>query len=1056
MVLMRIGRVRRLGLRCLLSTERDEYFSTQATTSRLTLDRSVICPVLVGRQGAINAAHATLDRARSGSGAILLVAGEAGIGKSRVLRETADAARESGFMVLQGACFEADRAVPFSPLLDVVRGLSVTASPAAVAHTFAPASAELVRAFPELASVFANVTSLEIVEPEQERSRLFHSIVETLSTLGRAQPVLLLIEDVHWGDEASLDMLLYVARKIAAQPVALVLSYRGDEVAPPLEHLLAQLDRTRIATDVELGRFSSTEMHAMLAAIFDGAAPGDGFVDTMHSLTDGNPFFVEEVLKALVTAGDVTRRADGAWQARPLARIQAPRTAVEAVRRRLSALSVPARDVASVAAVIGRRFDFAFLQSITGHDERALLAHIRELRAAQLVTEESPDRFAFRHALTREAILGELLARERSALHRAVADELERIGGASDVNIEALAYHAYGAMDWPRAVSASARAAEHALMLHAPREAIAHLDRAVDAAERAGQALSASLCLTRGRALETVGDWQGAHDSFTQAFDVARANNRDTDAWHALHALGLLWAARDYARAGEYRQRALDEARRIDDPVLIARSLNRVANWHVNIEQPAPAVRGHEEALALFEKIDDRRGVAETVDLLAMTHYIAGDLPSATATYLRALSLHEAIGDTRGVSRAIALLYATHGSTHTASTAFGESKLATDFVAAERSIKLAREIGWRAGESFVRFLVADALGWRGDYARALPMLDEAKLIAQEIDHLQWECGASRALASTLLGLEAPDRAIHLLERAHAIAQRLGSHTWTRWTAAPLAIALARLQRCDEATAILNNAAVASQFGRDALRPGDEDSPTLGERHIALARAEIALQSGDAQRALEIADARLSAEGASARARGDRAAGEVLSLTLTRALALIELEQFEAAELALRDARERALAHDARPLLWRVQAATGRMFRTQRRRVESRECFDEARKTANELAEQIDDQSLREGFLRAVDVLAPPAQALTSRQKAKAMSGGLTSRERDVARLVAQGKANRAIARALGIGERTVEGYVAAALAKLGFSTRSQLAAWTVQQGLGSAVSKRDA
>jgi DNA-binding CsgD family transcriptional regulator/tetratricopeptide (TPR) repeat protein len=1003
-------------------------------------ERSVICPVLVGRQRALDGAHAALDRARAGTGGVLLVAGEAGIGKSRMLRETTADARRRGFTVLKGACFEADRAAPYAPLLDLVRELSATTSPAAVAHILAPAAPELLRAFPELASIFADLPPLEALDPEHERRRLLHAVSETIATLARTQPVFVAIEDVHWGDEASLDLVLHLARRVATQPVVVALSYRSDEVAPPLERLLAELDRTRVATELALMRFSKVELSAMLSAIFDGSVPGGGFLETIYALTEGNPFFVEEVLKALVSTGDLSRRADGAWHARPLARVQTPRTAVEAVRRRLSALTVPARDVASVAAVAGRRFDFALLQTLTGKDERTLLALIRELISAQLVTEESPDRFAFRHALTREAIVGELLARERVALHRAVADALEQQGGASESHSEALAYHAYGARDWPRALAASARAARHALALHAPREALAHLDRAFDAAKQAGLIPDAALRLARGRTLETLGDLQGAHDEFCAALEAARRDARDIDAWNALHALGMLWAARDYQRAGEYRGQALTLARSIGDPSLLARSLNRVANWHVNLEQPAPALRDHHEALALFERLGDERGVAETVDLIAMAHHIAGELAESAACYERAIALHEALGDRRGLTGALALLCLNNASVHSSCTAFGPTALAEEVLRDERPIHIAREIGWRAGEAFVRYIVADALAWRGVFDRALPLARESLAIAEEMEHLQWQCAASRAIGMMMLDLQSPHAAREPLEHAHAIALRLGSRAWRRWSAAPLAVALARLGEFRSAHAVLDDAAVPSPLGREALRPGDEDTPTLGERYLVLAGAEVALAEGNPARALEMVERRLSAE-----------RGPVPRMTFTKARALIALEDSRAAEDVLRQACTEAVASDAMPLLWRVQATMGQVMRQERRRAESRQAFDAARATAEVIVGRIADESLRETFVAAVAKMAPAAPAPSARQKAKASSGGLTARERDVARLVAQGKTNRAIARALGIGERTAEGYVASAMAKLGFSTRTQLAAWTVERDLEAPV-----
>ncbi len=255
-------------------------------------EHSVICPVIVGREDALDSALAVLRRAGSaGTGGILNVAGEAGIGKSRVLRKTIDAARVNGFVVLQGACFESDRAIPFAPLLDLVRVYSASTSPAVAAHTLAPAAPELVRAFPELASLFPGLSAHECLNPEHERRQLFQAIAESIAQLSRTQPVLIAFEDVHWGDESTLELFLYLARRLGTQPVVLALSYRSDEVAPSLERLLAQLDRTRLVTEISLARFTRDELATMLSAIFAGGAPGGGFVDTIHELTEGNPFF---------------------------------------------------------------------------------------------------------------------------------------------------------------------------------------------------------------------------------------------------------------------------------------------------------------------------------------------------------------------------------------------------------------------------------------------------------------------------------------------------------------------------------------------------------------------------------------------------------------------------------------------------------------------------------------------------------------------------------------------------------------------------------------------
>jgi DNA-binding CsgD family transcriptional regulator len=169
--------------------------------------------------------------------------------------------------------------------------------------------------------------------------------------------------------------------------------------------------------------------------------------------------------------------------------------------------------------------------------------------------------------------------------------------------------------------------------------------------------------------------------------------------------------------------------------------------------------------------------------------------------------------------------------------------------------------------------------------------------------------------------------------------------------------------------------------------------------------------------------------------------------LLRAQALAALERCGEAAAALSDAREEARRQQARPLLWRIDAAHGAVHLAERRRAEARQWFDTARTTAAELALELDEPDLVASLMAGVDHVAPPPPAPTKRQAAKATFGGLTRRERDTAALVGQGKSNRDAARILGIGERTVEGYVAAALSKLGFSSRSQIAVWAAEQGL---------
>jgi DNA-binding CsgD family transcriptional regulator len=267
----------------------------------------------------------------------------------------------------------------------------------------------------------------------------------------------------------------------------------------------------------------------------------------------------------------------------------------------------------------------------------------------------------------------------------------------------------------------------------------------------------------------------------------------------------------------------------------------------------------------------------------------------------------------------------------------------------------------------------------------------------------------------------------------------------RWTAAPLAVARAQTSDFAGAHELLDSAARLTEGSTDDGVPDPPDSRTLtlGMRHLWLARAEIAMAEGRHEEALAIADARLASERAD---HPDSVLG-VPRLSLVRAEALASLGRFDESEQALETARAEAAQQSAPPLLWRVEAARGHMHRAQRQRLEARRAFDAARAIAEALAAKIPDDGIRTRFLEGLDAAIPAGPPPSAGRVAKAASGGLTRRERDVVELVAQGKANKVIANALGIGERTVEGYVASALAKLGFTSRTQLAAWAVEKGI---------
>jgi predicted ATPase len=296
----------------------------------------------------------------------------------------------------------------------------------------------------------------------------------------------------------------------------------------------------------------------MLQAIFDLRRPvPTEFLEPIYTLTEGNPFFIEEVLKALVAAGDVFYADDG-WTRKSMQELHIPLSVQEAVQRRTGQLRADARRLLTVAAVAGRRFDFALLQQVAGQEEDELLAVIKELVAAQLVVEETAEQFAFRHALTRQAVYAQLLGRERQAMHRIIGVAVEQLypsaldpatSSGEAAQVADLAYHFYEAGEWRKALDYARRAGEQAQSLYAPRAAVEQFTRALAAAHHLAQAPSLTpLYRLRGLAYDTLGEFEQARADLETALELARAAGDQRGEWRLLLDLGQMWASRNLTR----------------------------------------------------------------------------------------------------------------------------------------------------------------------------------------------------------------------------------------------------------------------------------------------------------------------------------------------------------------------------------------------------------------------------------------------------------------------------------------------------------------------------
>jgi len=501
-----------------------------AIPARLPASRRILCPELVGRDGELATLDALLREAMAGPGRAVLVAGEAGVGKSAVLRAFAERARTAGTRVLVGECTEIEARQPFGPFVEIGSAAVRELSSGSEERLRSAGAVELLGVGPGRITAWGTGPL-----DETERYRVHAAFAQLLGDLATRGPLVVAVEDLHWADEATLELFPYLARRMREHQVLLVGTYRSDELhrLHPLNHVLAELTRARLAEDVPLRRLTLEETGAVIrAALALSRPPTSEFRRALQERCQGNPFFIEEVLRALVERGDLSYR-DGAWRrTKDVIALAIPVSVRDAVQQRMRLLSPEAQRAMRVAAVIGQHFDFELLHRVTGLSETALLKALHSAVDSQLVEEgtatDSEEQYFFRHALTRESVLAELLQRERRLLHRAVGEAIEASPGAAACS-EELAYHFDQARDHERALRYHELAAREAVRVFAFARAAQHLERAVELAEDYDPSLGelqlrlADAALQASDIPRAVRAAEEAHRLFKRAGDVRRS-----------------------------------------------------------------------------------------------------------------------------------------------------------------------------------------------------------------------------------------------------------------------------------------------------------------------------------------------------------------------------------------------------------------------------------------------------------------------------------------------------------------------------------------------------
>ena len=545
----------------------------------------------VGRTEELARLRELLARAADGHPLVVLIGGEAGVGKTRLTDHLAGTASEQGVRVLRGGCVPlGEGGVPFAPVTEALRGLARDLDPGELEAVAGPARADLARLLPDLAWGGEAPTGAA----GAGQGRLFELLLGVVERLAAKAPLLWVMEDLHWADRSTRDLVAFLAASLRSGRVLLVLTFRSDELhrLHPLRGLLAELARNRRVRRLELDRFSRAELAEQLAGLL-GADPPARLVQDIYARSEGNPFFTEELVLAGGGAGPAAL----------------PPSLQEVLLTRMVRLGHRTQQLLGVAAAAGPGVTQPLLAAVTGMAEADLLDGLREAVDQQLLLPEpGGEGYVFRHALVAEAVYGELLPGERVRLHTALAHALEadrEPAGPSATRAALLAHHWSAAGDQPRALSASIAAAATAEQVSAFAEAQLQLERVLRLWDRVADA-------EQQVGMDRVGVLSRCAEAAYAAGDPARA------AQLARQALALVDETHRPQRAGLLHEQLARCLRWLGDPDALAEQQQAV-----RLVPPEPSVERARVlgSLALYLAVVDRfaeaREVAEQATAIA-------------------------------------------------------------------------------------------------------------------------------------------------------------------------------------------------------------------------------------------------------------------------------------------------------------------------------------------------------------------------------------------------------------------------------------------------------
>jgi DNA-binding SARP family transcriptional activator len=846
-------------------------------------EKSRARPPLVGRDAQIEAMQEIVDGLLAGRGGLVLLAGEAGAGKTTVAWEIAERGRRRGAIVLSGAGHEQEGRLPYGPFAEAFDQFARQTPPSILAPLIGDAGQELIRLAPGLATVLGEETA-DTADRQPDRARLFAAIAGFVARLAFRAPLVVVLDDLHATDEESLELLHYLVRASEIRSQLFLGTFRPEETAAgdPLGQLLASLRRERLGIRLDLPRLGPHDSEVLVARLLSEEPVDQAVFAAIWDLSAGNPFYAEEAVSALRESGAL-EQAEGRWRLKR--RVGAiPGPLAELVAARLARLGPTSRQVLNIAAVVGSQSPYVLLEGTAEISSRELLDALDECLARK-VLEEGSRGYQFDHPLHRAAVYDALSTARRAVLHGRVASALEQSQhGAAPSDAENLAHH-YSLSDVPwRAVPYLVQAGDRAAALHANETALRQYERALELAMAAGASPEAASVVPD--VLEKLGDLRGLFgeggtaevDAYRSAIAARAGIGRDAGLTRlhrkAARASLRLWdvtrAAPHLAEADALMRAHPDEAERGRVSMVRAHLLWQSGRYD-------EAVEAAQDSIALAHSHGDPADLANGYEVLAIALHFRGTWQDGL--HLEIARLGSALDAGEAHLAHVVDMHYCLGQQHL----YRDRSRAEVEAYARRSVDLAARAGARRAEAFAWCLLGESLLLGGRWDEAIDCINRSIKLRQELGPetvaLPWQRLAEIAVYRG----ESPEP---YLKQGMSIASvsPMAQHAWGRLYATEGLDALERGDLTGALHAVEGAAAAAERYGEcpgccSLLHPvAAEAYAAAGNPDAAEGHAEAVERLAGRWESTAVSAMAETAWGSVALARGDsaEAAGRFLS------------------------------------------------------------------------------------------------------------------------------------------------------------------------------------